>query len=429
MPIVDVETIRIPEMIEHLELSGEDMVVVWDASENKTRKTPLSKIRSYIGDPSGGTYTPVQNGDAILYITPASAEGEDEILIPSIAGKNFKLLRDGYPLKPADEYAALGSGGVKLIGSQLIEGQRYEIEVFELGGGDIPVEGGSGGGFITGDVIINTNINISVSDMNKIHQVRGGSNALTITLPDVEDCPANSFLIIEALISNTKQHLITTTASQYIYRKNESTDQGLYIAKGDVLWFYRKEDGWYVISEKGNFDNLTMPMAAYKVGFNQLLCNGQLVSKTLYAKTWREVQTLGPSLVSEVTWQTASVVIDGRTVLRPYRGCFADVDADNFRLPDLMNMTLRGVKTESGSDTERHFNGAGGFQDNTNKKFWSGTITTPAILQIDGTNTEIGTDAGGANAPNIRVALPIDKTTFSTESRPDNIGVLWVLNY
>ena len=419
MPLVDLETIRIPEMIEHLALAGEDMIAIWDASENKTRKTPLSQIRSYIGDPSGGTFTPVQTGGSILYIVPASADGGDEINVTGTAGMNpSKLIRDGYPLNPGVEYEALSSGGVKLIGSLLIEGQRYEIEYSELAVGSPPTPT-SGGGFILGNVIINTNINISISDMNKVHQIRGGSNALTVTLPNVEDCPDNSFLIIEALISNTKQHLITTTASQYIYRKNESTDQGMYMAKGDVLWFYRKADGWYVINEKGNFDNLTMPHAAYKVGFNQILCNGQELSRTLYAKTWRDVQTLGGSLVSDAIWNTASAVTtNGQTVERPYRGLFSTGDGSTtFRVPDLMNVALRGLLSDSGTDPERVSNVPGGFQKNQLGEY------TDISGQTEGAvNTPDTYDAGAFR-------FRTKTRNAGKETRMDNVGMLWVLNY
>lgn len=421
MPTLTVETIRIPEMIEHLAISPNDCLVIWDSLNNKTRKIPVSKVRLYLENSSGGTFVP-NGGDTVVYEVPLDKEGETQILIPALEGLNVRLLRDGFPLLES-EYNVLLGGGVELVGTTLIQGQRYELEVSEPGTAIIVPPASGGSGFIEGDVIINTNINISVSDMNKIHQIRGGANALTITLPNVDDCPLNSFLIIEALISNTKQHLINTTGSQYIYRKNESTDQGMYIGKGDVIWFYRKEDGWYVINEKGNFDNLCIAKPAYKVGFNQLLCDGSELSRALYPKLWREVQSLGASLVDDATWNTASGVNGaGQTVERPYRGCFSTGDGSTtFRIPDWMNMGVRGLKSDGGTDAERVFNTSGGYQKHEVK---SHDHSEPNVWNESGT----GHLASGGNSNEGSIT---DKTGLygGAETRMDNIGILWVIDY
>jgi hypothetical protein len=92
-----------------------------------------------------------------------------------------------------------------------------------------------------------------------------------------------------------------------------------------------------------------------------------------------------------------------------------------------MNLGLRGVKSQTGSDDERYYNKPGGFQENAGKKFWPGSPATPVILQVDGTNTEIGVDSIGPTSPNIRVPVAIDTTMFKNEFRGDNAGVFWLI--
>jgi hypothetical protein len=450
----DVLTVRIPELPEHVTILNADRIAIWSSEDNRTRFSTIQSLREFIEIGETGTYGPVQTGTKLLYIVPADKNGEDTVLITAIAGKNFGLTRDGFPMKPQNpnpltpdpdaEYEILGAGGFQLLGTTLITDQRFELDVYELNAGTIPPSGGSGSGFIAGEVPVNTNINISVNDLNKLYQVRGASNALTINLPDVNLCPEKSFVIIECLITNQKQHSINTTGGQYIYINNESRTT-VYISKGEYIWLYRTEEGWFAITDKGNFTNLAMPKAAYKVGLNQVLCDGSLLLRADYPRLWEFIQTLGTSFVSEATWQTASVVISGRTVLRPYRGCFSDGTSSlNFRLPDLMNMALRGVKNVGGSDTERHLNAAGGYQDPTMPEHYhtdghettgSGTEFRKGVAHP----TEVAAGPGAGNVTqNIisstgKVISKTDDATFGVnagvENRMENIGILWVIDY
>lgn len=430
----DVITVRVPELPEHLTLSNLDRIPIWDQATNKTRQTSLQTLREFIETGDSGTIAPIQNGGTILYVVAVGETG-DTISIPSIAGKSFKLLRDGYPLIPqsADplnpnpdaEYEVLSAGGAKLLTTTKIDGQRYEFELYNFSTGVPAPTGDSGsGGFINGNVQVPTNLALSVNDLNKVIQLRGGVNAVTLTMPDVDLCPDNSFVVIECLITNSKQNKIATTDGQYIYIENESK-LNLYISRGEYVWLYRGDDGWYAIASKGNFTNLAMPKAAYKVGLNQLLCNGSEVLRASYPRLWEYVQTLGSSLVSDTTWNTASAPVAGRTVSRPYRGCFSTGDGSTtFRLPDLMNSALRGIKSIGGSDSERLLNAAGGFQRH---EFESHSHDTTFTELPNGASGNPGYD-GGSNQYDTNKT----KTTSSaggTESRMDNVGVLWVIDY
>ncbi|MBO9659181.1 MAG: hypothetical protein J7527_10190, partial [Chitinophagaceae bacterium] len=363
-----VQTVRIPELTLLSSLHNLDAIAIWDSETNTTKHTTLQTLREFIEIGESGTYVPVQNGDSILYIVPEAKEGQDYAEIPGIAGMSFKLSRDGYPLKPQSsdplnpdpeaEYEILSAGGFKLLKETLFKDQRWELEVYELNAGSIPTPVTGSSGFINGEVNpINTNYTVLLANLNKLHQIRGGSNALNIQLPDLAIVPERSFVAFECLINNQKQHAINTFGpGQYIYMNNEYVTTQ-YIGKGDVLFFYKTAEGWFVIIQHGNFINLTMPKAAYAVGFNQLLCDGSEYRRADYPKLWRDVEKLGASLIDDALWQTASVTVAGRTVQRPYKGAWSRGNGvDTFRVPDLMNSTLRGLKNDGGSDNQRHFN-------------------------------------------------------------------------
>lgn len=423
----DVVTVRIPELPEHIALSNLDQIAVWSNTDNKTRHTTLQTLREFIETGDTGTFTPAVQGDTIIYEVPFAKEGDDYVSIPAIAGMNFSLERDGYPLIPYPkanaDFEILSAGGFRLLNTTLVENQRYKLEVYELSyGAPVTPSGGSGSGFIAGEVPVNTNVNISVNDLNKIHQVRGGSNKLTINLPDVSQCPAKSFLILECLINNQYQHSITTTGGQYIYMDNDSKTL-LYLGKGEYLWLYPTADGWFVISSKGNFSNLGMPKAAYKVGLNQILCDGNTLNRVDYPRLWEYAQTLGASIVTDATWNTVSVTHSGRTIEKPYRGCFSQGNGTTtFRVPDLMNMALRGLKNIGGSDTERYFNNPGGFSKNIVGPHNHNDVPLK-IGDIDrgGLGSMFSIDNNG------KTALTGDG--IGTETIMDNIGMLWVIDY
>jgi hypothetical protein len=425
-------TVRInelPPIATPLELA--DLLPFWIAADDKTRYGTLQDLYTLMLGGGTSSHPPVYNEGRLIYIVPAGAAGTQIANIPSLAGKDFLLRREGYPLIaqespaiPEAEYEVLDSGGFKLLvpGDTLILNQRFELEVYSLIGTSPSTGGGStasSGSLITGRLELNSNTTINATNhINKLLQIRAASTAITITLPSVSDYPDNAIIPIEANISNAVQSKITTSSGQYIYMGNTSWNS-VYIAPGETIWLLRASDGWYVINDfYSNYAALGRPIASYEAGLNYLVCKGQLLSRTANARLWEKVQTFGSSLVTDAVWQTASALVAGRTVENPYRGCYSDGDGSTtFRLPDLMNMFLRGVKTESGSDTERLLNKPGGFQKNE------------VIAHSHGIPTRNG---GGGIGPDWAGNTPSGSNPSTldyggVETRPDNVGVLWVI--
>lgn len=418
----EIEVVRIPEL-PAADLADDDAVPIWHASNNVTSKVTLSDLRTFIETGSGGTLDEILSGGSILYIVASGEVGDDTYVNTALAGLSFKLTRDGYPLKIGVEYEVLAAGGFRLLGTTFIEGQRYELDVFALTNGVISPPSGVTDGFISGNDTVNTNINIAAAGMGKVYQIRGAATALTITLPDVDVVANNAFVVFEALINNTKQHRIQTSSGQLIYINNEAVTF-LYISKGEYLWLYRTADGWFVISDKGNFTNLCIPKPAYKVGLNQVALDGSVLVRADYPRLWNYVQTLGASLVSEATWQTVSATVASRLVAFPYRGCFSTGNGSTtFRLPDYRGSTVRGLVNPGGADSQRAFNNPGGFQLN---EILDHFHSLPDNILINGSAG--GGEDGTNNHTNISPATGTG-SEGGTESRMDNIGINWIIDY
>lgn len=453
---VDHVTVRIPELPpvnEDHPLTDDDTMPIWSADDNVTRHTKLSTLRTYIETGAATGVNPVVNGAKVLYIVPESDAGGTVASIPFLAGESFNLRRDGQPMVPETdpsgaepaEYRVLSSGGFQLLraGEKLIAGQRYELEVFTMvgGGTTIPVISGGGSGEISGKVVVTTNLTMTVSNhLRKLIQLRAGASKVVITLPSLLDIPVNTIINIEASVLNSWQNRITTQGGQNIYMNNQSFTS-IYIAPGESLRLYRDEDGFYMMSDFGQYYRSVGKIeSTYKVHMNQVLADGSLLNRTDYPRLWEWVQGLGSSLVSEATWNTASVVVAGKEVLRPFRGCYSTGDGSTtFRVPDLMNVALRGVKSVLGVDSQRHQNKPGIFQrhefpahDHTPANNASGTdfgLLGKSLSFSDAKTVGSVDNTGRGNEPNI-VDSPTKMTDGGggTETRMDNVGIFWTIN-
>lgn len=440
MDLLNIVTVRIPELVPHPgPLAMGDQVPIWYEALNKTRQTTLSDLRDFVLTGGTGAALPVvQSGDTIIYIVPSSEAGGNIASIPALAGMTFKLRRSGQPLipqknttpDPADEYQCLSAGGFKLLqtGDVLFEGERFELDVYNLQGGSTNPNPSTSSKFITGRSIVTTNYTYAPSiDLNKLISIRADNSIITFTLPDINAVPDDTIIPIETAILNNWQAMITTQGGQYIYMRNNNYNS-VYMGKSESLWLYRGNDGWYVINDFAkNYEDIGLIKPKYKVGINELLADGSVLSRAAHPRLFEEVQSYGFSFVSEETWNTPSIEQGGRTILRPFRGCFSYGDGTTtFRLPDLMNMSLRGLASTSGVDTERYHNSPGGYQRHEFESHNHGI--TYEMNGTDGTNNgqHIYDNSGpefnttGTNTFAIQAA-------GGAETRMDNIGVLWTI--
>lgn len=413
-------------------LSLNDKVPYWIYENNKTVWVDMALLKGVLQTGSGGTLPNVSSGGKILYIVPVEDEDEDTFGMSAIAGKDFNLTLEGRPLikqiydaggnptVTGAEYEVLAGGGFRRVdGDTFIPGQRYELALFQTAG---TTPTGTGAALFTGIFQADTNTPLDATHLNKAIQIRNGS---TITLWDIADTPDYLPVLLEADINNSVQPTVQTRNGQFIYINNVAVTW-LTLGFGEVLWLLRKSDGYYVINDFGAcYEAVGTVAMRYKAGLNELILNGQEVSRTVYKRLWAYVQTLGYSFIDEAAWQIGSQTDSmGNFVENPYRGCFSNGNGSTtFRLPDLRNQFIRGLHADG---AERFYNHAGGRQDDQMKEHFHPSGTKPLggpdyslgpAHQFTYWQTTEGTGTGNVSTGK----------TGGTETRPKNVGLLYVI--
>lgn len=414
--------VRIPELLPYStygDISLLDKIPLWMAGVNKTVWVDSLTYKTLLITGGSGTITPVITGGNLIHEVTEAEAGGDTVLIPELAGKTFFLRLEGRPLKLGTEFQILSAGGWKIIipGFELIQGQLFDAEVFELQATPSGAPAALSSSFVVGivEVTANTTLN-GVNHANNLIQLRGGATKVTLTLPDIGSTPENAIFIIEATINNDYQTKVQTQGGQFIYMNNTSRGS-IYVGKGESVLIFKGADGWYVLGDFGNYyKNLGKPYAAYshEDDENELLCDGSDLPKEDYPRLWEKVQTLAGSLLSvESDWNNN-------------KGCWLDVDTNTFRLPDLRDAFLRGVKNELGSDPDRTLNVPGGFQDE------SVNISTGVKgVKVTGNNT-IASSVDSTNPSGEEFDLThvfAISPKQGTSTKPWNYGIMWVIKY
>ena len=199
----------------------------------------------------------------------------------------------------------------------------------------------------------------------------------------------------------------------------------LFLSKGQSLYFRKEDSYWEIIFDYAGTRVGERMSSTWRNQPNWIPEDGRLMDGDEYPGLYwwlREV-------VDNTHYITDDTVTGGGyTHPAGKEGLFVIHSAlKKFRMPNTQGLSERGLLDfdSYGADTARVYDYPGGVQNDTNKKFWSGTHTTLDILKEDGTNTEIGTDSG-AGSPNIRQGVNIDQTKFSDEVRVKNIGVIYM---
>jgi len=239
-----------------------------------------------------------------------------------------------------------------------------------------------------------------------------GSAALQLTLPTIDV----SLTGAKACIQNNSLFNVTVSGTLRFDVVNKTN---IYLAAGETIDLVWIGDKWLVRKYIGNLKEVGSTFFDYKQRQNTLICNGSLINRADYPRLWEFVQTLGDSLIPDVTW----------TGTPGNKGFFSlGNGASTFRLPDLRSMFIRGLDQGAGIDISRPSNNPGAYQPDEFKahKHKGGVLypTVPEALAVgdDYFTKRLNVELTGANEYNYiqRYSEPIG----GLETRPKNVGLL-----
>ena len=199
-----------------------------------------------------------------------------------------------------------------------------------------------------------------------------------------------------------------------------------WVSKGEHLLIKKFDsDYWEVITDYKGVEVGSRQASGYKSMPAWKAEDGALLDGDEYPRLWWWINSILPS----------THVITDDTVTGAYthpagkEGLFVKHSTlKKFRMPNTQGLSERGLLDFNtyGADTGRVYDYPGGVQNAKLLKFWTGSAGSLVLLQVDGTNTEIGTDPG-AGSPNIKQGLAIDQTLFhATENIVKNAGYVYM---
>jgi hypothetical protein len=282
----------------------------------------------------------------------------------------------------------------------------------------------------SGVEIIDADTALDATIMGKAVQLAGATPFFTVTLPDLNLIQANRPLIF---MSNEGSHVnasITAYAGQSIKWLN-STLTEVVVGQSEEIWLYKWVDPndssimcWKVLHADGNFKTVGEIVDIYKDSgvLNALYCAGQSISKSSYKRLWNYVNGLdGSMLVSDANWSNVALNNKGK---------FADVDTNNFRLPQLYSTGfLKSVNSASRK--------AGSFEDlqALDHQHIQTIGTLPSSIYGQGPNlaNKGNYDRVGAGVTDL-TSKPCDSsgiilTKFGIDNRPANTGVYKLIRF
>jgi hypothetical protein len=177
------------------------------------------------------------------------------------------------------------------------------------------------------------------------------SASLSFVLPRAADLFIGAKVIIQAINVNHGQvSLLGSTGDDIILFDIAGP---IFLGNGDTVQLVLTPFGWLVHQYHGNFLDVGNILYQYKQIQNTVIANGQVLNRLEYPRLWEYAQTLGGSLISDISWTGNSI----------NHGFFSIGNGSTtFRVPDLRGMFIRGLDLGAGVDFGRTNENPGGYE-------------------------------------------------------------------
>lgn len=296
---------------------------------------------------------------------------------------------------------------------------------------------------LAGVTWIDANTTLGASHAGNAIVINAYNKTLTITLPLGSSVPKGTVIPITAVNVNKSQVTIKTNGYTIgggpsilisdVIQYGGTGRTTFYLGQGDTVWLVRGDAPpvtgppypltgtyWYVISVKGNFDEVGEAIYSYKILPNAIEANGQLLYRADYPRLWEFASGIPGGLPTDAQWLAGT----GGQV-NGLRGCFSHGNGSTtFRVPDLRAMFIRGLDNGRGIDFGRVHTLPGSYEkdevishNHTNGSF------DRLMRYNNGYNTAGSAGDYSAGEPDIYNSAVI-QPYGGAETRPKNVGLV-----
>lgn len=226
------------------------------------------------------------------------------------------------------------------------------------------------GSIISGTTLLTTNTTLTNSAAGQAFLLQGTAPALGITMPSVNTMPDNEPIFIDSAGGLHINAALLAASGEYFEWYNNSTTPGggirpsaLYLGQCESIglykWTYPDSTRKWIIFQGGEGMRLVGEILYnYSlIPLNTVFANGQLLSRTTYARLWNWIQTSNINLIADSAFNNTTTV-NGVTYQSNW-GYFTSGDgATTFRVPKLWAYGyLRAKAGVGGSGSGNGFSG------------------------------------------------------------------------
>jgi hypothetical protein len=255
-----------------------------------------------------------------------------------LTGWNYSLERVGLGTqRPAVDWAKDANGWHLLTpGDQIQPGEKFVLHFIPI------VQQASispaAVNLITATRIITTNTALDNTDMTKAMLIQGAGDYLEITMPLLSTVADNKLIMLISAGGNHINAAIKCAgADQFLLMDGgPSLPNSIPIAQNEQFGSFKANGVWNLFAPTPTiWMGGEIVYNYHKLSPNTIFANGAEVSRTAYAKLWKEVQRLESGVVINDSDRNNTQVVNGRTVFVNHGKYTFGNGTTTFRLPKI----------------------------------------------------------------------------------------------
>jgi len=358
------------------------------------------------------------------------ASGQPVCTIDALIGKEISLHQRGIGqllfVRSSEYEFDNTTGDITLIGANFSHGDVYIVKIKAQLVVNPP--GTQQVTSIYKDVVLKTaDFSIISSDLGKKFIINAPIPVVTVTFDSISMLHEKIPVFFESVGENHINVILRAATGEKI--QTYVSEQTMILGKSEKAEAIRLGDVLYGFSDSIDIKKAGQLEWGYYLSANRVWADGSEYLCADYPRLKKAIDKMPSGLVKTYTQWAATATVNGVTNVPINKGFFAiSNDGLNFKVPDLRNKTIRALKNNGGTDTERVANIAGGYQDGMIKAHSHRVNTTgnqsgvdPGLaLQRSSMNGD-GYDTSGTGLGSLG---PYIESVGGIETRVENIGLI-----
>jgi hypothetical protein len=353
--------------------------------------------------------------------------GDFSVTIADLIGKDIYLMQRGigqlrYVRVPEYEFDDT-TGEISLVGNRFNDGDTFIVKFRPQFIVNPP--GTQQATSIYKDVVLKTeNFSVVSADFGKKFIIDADAKVVNVKVDEILTIIQKVPIFFESVGTEHVNVVIEAATDETIQSFTES--QTFILGRGEKAELIRLGDIMYAFSDSLDIKKAGQIEWGYYLSANRLWADGSEYDCADYPRLKKAMDATGSGVVKTYTQWAATATVNGVAGVSINKGFFAlSNDGLKFKVPDLRNKFVRGLKNNLGTDTERVENKPGGYQDSMFKEHGHDLLTGGDGTPADPGKTLIRQSYNGDGYTSGASSLgPYVEEVGGVETRGENIGLI-----